>query len=261
MARVADSNLTRTGATVGTLNYMSPEQIRGTQCTAASDVFSAGIVFFQLSSGRHPFSSREYSLSKVVSAIVFEPPPKLSEICPDAPEGLEFLLNKALEKDAVARFQNGGALKQAVMLCRLTMDMAAAPTPAVPAAAPAAVGATPPPVAEAPVARENQKTQVIKRDFKIPPVVKPAAPPVPPAPPPAPPRLPDPPTAPRFQYCPSCTRANALTAVVCVGCGIPLGNSPGHGQNERPTQWSLYIAIAIAVLLAITLVVVLIVKS
>src|SRR4051794_9414441 len=97
--RVAESELTKVGSSLGTLNYMSPEQIRGERVTTATDVFSAGIVFYQLASGRHPFSTRERGLAQVVSAIVFENPPKLSEICPDVPEGLEFILNRALEKD------------------------------------------------------------------------------------------------------------------------------------------------------------------
>ena len=50
---------------------MAPEQIRGERCTPAADVFSAGIVFYQLASGRHPFSTRERSLPQVASAIVF----------------------------------------------------------------------------------------------------------------------------------------------------------------------------------------------
>src|SRR3954471_1995041 len=106
MVRVAESELTKAGSSLGTLNYMAPEQIRGQRCTQATDVFSAGIVFFQLASGRHPFSSKDRSLPQVVSAIVFEAPPKLSELAPDAPEGLEFLLNRALEKDPEKRLQN-----------------------------------------------------------------------------------------------------------------------------------------------------------
>src|ERR1041384_2441776 len=66
MVRVAESELTKVGSSLGTLNYMSPEQIRGERCTAASDVFSAGIVFYQLATGRHPFSARDRSLAQVV---------------------------------------------------------------------------------------------------------------------------------------------------------------------------------------------------
>jgi serine/threonine-protein kinase len=135
MVRVAESELTKVGSSLGTLNYMSPEQIRGERVTPATDVFSAGIVFYQLASGRHPFSSRDRGLAQVVSAIVFENPPKLSEICPDVPEGLEFILNRALEKDPSRRLQNAGDLKQAIGLCRLTLGLTPAATPEAPVAA------------------------------------------------------------------------------------------------------------------------------
>jgi serine/threonine-protein kinase len=264
MVRVADSNLTRVGSTLGTVNYMAPEQIRGTRCTAASDVFSAGIVFFQLASGRHPFSSRERSLAQVVKAIVFEPPPKLSEICPDAPEGLEFLLNKALDKEPERRPQDGGALKQAVGLCRITLDFAdsdaAAPPVRTPGPAPENVQTSAPPLAARPVPREEAKTQV--RKINPADLVKPRPPQPPPPVPPKPQVMkPEPPAPQRYRYCPSCTSANPLFAVVCTVCNSPLVISRGDGTGEKRWPWSLYIAIAIAVLLATALVVVLIVKS
>jgi len=123
MVRVAESELTKVGSSLGTLNYMAPEQVRGDRCTAATDVFSTGIVFFQLATGRHPFSARDRSLAQVVSAIVFEAAPKLTDLSPDAPEGLEFLLNRSLEKEAAKRLQNAGELKGAVALCRMTLAM------------------------------------------------------------------------------------------------------------------------------------------
>jgi serine/threonine-protein kinase len=219
MARVAESELTRVGSALGTLNYMSPEQIRGERCTPASDVFSAGIVFFQLAAGRHPFSSRERSIAQVVSAIVFEPPPQFSQICPDAPEGLEFLLNKALEKDPMRRPQSGSSLKQAVKLCAITLSMAASRLPATPTVAAGHPPAEPlraPDGAEktvapdpAPVAPEDKKTKVMRRaDFAAPlPVKPPAPPPAPPPPPAAPPVVPAPQTESRAKprYCPQCT--------------------------------------------------------
>ena len=280
MVRVAESELTRVGSTVGTLNYMSPEQIRGERCTAASDVFSAGIVFFQLASGRHPFSARGRSIAEVVSAIVFESPPKLGDICPDAPEGLEFLLNKALEKDADQRTQNGGLLKQAVSLCRVTLEVGSASGPASSASeAPHATAVqTPdgektrlsPKFSSPPVSEDRDKTQIIHRGtFAVPPVVN--RPPVPPpsaVPPPKPvpaptpvsPATAAPASQPRYRYCPSCTFANSLSAPVCAGCGLPLPMSSANAPGEKTRSWN-HVAIGIAVLLAIALVVVLIVKG
>ena len=73
--------------------------------------------------------------------------------------------------------------------------------------------------------------------------------------------MPDPAAAARYRYCPACTSANPLSAVVCTVCNSPLVISRDGGTGEKPRPWSLYIAIAVAVLLATALVVVLIVKS
>jgi serine/threonine-protein kinase len=259
MVRVAESELTKAGSALGTLNYMSPEQIRGERCMATSDVFSAGIVFFQLATGRHPFSARDRSLGQVVSAIVFEAPPKLSELSPDAPEGLEFILNRSLEKDPARRLQNGGDLKQALALCRTTLGMG---LPAAPAEVAAAEGA--PPLVEkakamprAAVPVDDQKTMVMKRTVPAAaaPVAQPIAPPPPPKPRPVslPARV-----AEQVRFCPICTAQIPVGAVVCWKCGNPLAG--GGGEEAKPKQWGLYAAIAAAVLLAVALAVVLIVK-
>jgi len=254
MVRVAQSELTRAGSALGTLNYMSPEQIRGERCTAASDVFSAGIVFFQIASGRHPFSGRDRSLPQIVSAIVFEAPPKLSELCPDAPEGLEFILNKALEKDPAKRLQNAGDLKQALALCRVTLKLGVPPAnvPAE-ASAPAPEISTP--------AFDGEKTKVIRRPVPV----GPAAPP--PAPRSTAPALTDdrkrssvPPAL--FRYCPTCTTPNPPDAPMCRQCGTPLNaqraNAPA--APKQGARWGLPVAIGVAVLLALILIVVLVTR-
>ena len=277
MVRVDESALTKAGSSLGTLNYMSPEQIRGERVTPATDVFSAGIVFYQLAAGRHPFSSRERGLAQVVSAIVFEQPAKLSEICPDAPEGLEFILGRALEKDPARRMQNAGDLKQAIELCRMALGMD-----------------VPPPAPTAPTAGRTEdlaKTRVIRRpSAATPPVAPPAvAPPVEPAddgktrimrrsappapvaaqPPPAqspPPSAPPskttspPPSAQRYSYCPACTFANPPGTAVCQRCQTPLAAPAPAAPVPKSSPWPLYIALAVAALLAIALIVVLIVK-
>jgi serine/threonine protein kinase len=290
MVRVAESELTKVGSSVGTLNYMSPEQIRGERCTTATDVFSTGIVFYQLASGHHPFSRKDRSLVQVVSAIVFENPPALSGLCPDAPEGLEFILNKALEKDPAKRIQNAGDLKQAMALCRITMKLAPPPAPAAPRpAAPQVAFETklmpsaqvqagaanpapqaPPAPTPDPTPLDEQKTKVFRRQAPVGPIVtpsvdipKPAAPP-PPPPPPAPRPNPPPPPQPEAQrpkFCPSCTTANPPGATVCRGCGNPLGGPETINRAEAPIQWGMYLAIGVAVLLAFALIVVLIVKK
>src|SRR5215831_17561484 len=244
MVRVAGSEPTKVGSSLGTLNYMAPEQIRGEQCTAATDVFSAGIVFFQFASGRHPFSAKDRSLPQVVSAIVFEAPPKLSDLAPNAPEGLEFLLHRALEKEPAKRLQNAGELKGAIALCRMTLAMAAQGSAAGgrgPEKQGSGVGGRGPDesrqATEVPANRDADKTRVMIRAVAPPPpadaektrvMTRPSPAPVafapPPAPgsrPPAPAFVPPAPAAPpaqAFRYCPVCTFANAADAAVCLKC-------------------------------------------
>jgi hypothetical protein len=212
----------------------------------------------------------------VVSAIVFEPPPKLSALCPDAPEGLEFVLNKAMEKEAARRLQDAGDLKQALSLCRLTIGLgplsssAGQTAPASPAEAPDDEGKTRvmkrPLRPAAPPAFAAPKAPVAPQD---PTVLKSAAPGnAPPSAQPAPSRTAPPPArpapgavrAPQYRYCPSCTTANRPDAPVCVGCGLPLDG--GVQPVAKPSRsWALYAAIVVAVLLFLSLVIVLIVKQ
>jgi eukaryotic-like serine/threonine-protein kinase len=249
MVRLAESELTKAGSALGTLNYMAPEQIQGERCTAASDVFSAGIVFYHFATGRHPFSSKDRSLAQVVSAIVFEAPPKLE----DAPEGFEYLINKALEKDPTKRFRNAGELRQALSVCRIAMAQG------VVVAEPAASEKTRVFESSAPAAPpDDEKTKVFERPAARPvvaakPVAPPPAPVAPPEPKPAPPV-----NALRFRYCPSCTNANPPDAVSCSRCGTPLGQ-PGAAAAQSK-NWGMYIAIGVAGLLASALVVVMMAK-
>jgi eukaryotic-like serine/threonine-protein kinase len=253
MVRLAESELTKAGSALGTLNYMAPEQIQGERCTAASDVFSLGIVFYHFATGRHPFSSKDRSLAQVVSAIVFEAPPKLAETASDAPEGLEFLLNKALEKDAAKRFRNAGDLRQALAVCRIAMAQGVA------AAAPAGPEKTKVFEKAAPVAAaDDEKTKVFERPAARPVVaLKPAPPPTP-----APVSVPAPADPPkpglRFRYCPSCTSANPPDAISCSRCGTPLAQAGAAAAQSK--NWGMYIAIGVAALLAVVLVVVLVAK-
>ena len=257
MVRIAESELTKVGSSLGTLNYMSPEQIRGERVTPATDVFSAGIVFYQLAAGRHPFSSRDRGLAQVVSAIVFENPPKLSGICPDAPEGLELILNRALEKDPARRLQNAGDLRHAIALCRVTLGMGIPATPATPPAPAAA-----PPTPATPGSQDDGKTRVMRRPTPAP--VAAAPPPAAPsAPKPLvapPPRPAAPPLAQKYSYCPSCTFANPPGSAACQRCQTPLAAPAPVAPVPKPSPWPLYVAIAAAALLAITLIVVLFVK-
>jgi eukaryotic-like serine/threonine-protein kinase len=98
------STKTRTGLQMGTPQYMSPEQIRGRQVDARSDLYSLGITMYQLLSGDLPFKAdSDYEL---MSAHINTPPPVLTDIHQDVPRGIEQCVRKALAKEPENRFQN-----------------------------------------------------------------------------------------------------------------------------------------------------------
>ena len=94
-------SFTQPGAIMGTISYMSPEQARGEWLTAASDIFSLGIVFYELATGRHPFQADSGIgfLHAIVSRQAI-PPARLN---PDIPSWLETLMLRMLEKDPAKR--------------------------------------------------------------------------------------------------------------------------------------------------------------
>ncbi len=113
IARVGTSELTRTGFLMGTPTYMSPEQTRGRRTDARSDIFSVGVVFYELLSGRKPFVGEDYfeTLEKVRS----EDPLPLAEVAPGAPPPLIRAVHRALVKDPAARYQTLEDLKADLM--------------------------------------------------------------------------------------------------------------------------------------------------
>lgn len=95
--------LTKTSSTVGTLAYMAPEQIEGGEVDARSDIFSFGVLLFEMLTGHLPFRG-EHEAAMVYS-IVNEEPESLLKHLPDAPMELLHVLNRALEKDPEDRYQ------------------------------------------------------------------------------------------------------------------------------------------------------------
>ncbi len=95
--------LTKTSSTVGTLGYMSPEQIGGGEVDTRSDIFSFGVLIFEMLTGRLPFRG-EHEAAMVYS-IMNEAPESITKFLPDAPAELVLLISKALEKDPAERYQ------------------------------------------------------------------------------------------------------------------------------------------------------------
>jgi serine/threonine protein kinase len=96
--------LTRTSSTVGTLAYMAPEQIQGGEVDQRSDIFSFGVLFFEMLTGKFPFRG-EHEASLLYS-IVNEEPESITKYLPDASSGLQQIFEKALEKDPSVRYHS-----------------------------------------------------------------------------------------------------------------------------------------------------------
>jgi len=104
-----DYDLTEPGRVPGTVAYMSPEQVRGQPVDARSDLFSFGVVLYEMLSGRQPFASK--SLGLVFNSILTAQAAPLTECVPDLQPQLERIVAKLLEKDPAARYQNAGELR------------------------------------------------------------------------------------------------------------------------------------------------------
>lgn len=102
------SNLTGTGAVMGTPNYMSPEQARGGRVDHRSDIFSLGVVIYEMASGEVPF--KRGSQAETMNAVINEPHRPVSEFNEEIPAELSALIDRALSKEPADRYQSMGEL-------------------------------------------------------------------------------------------------------------------------------------------------------
>ena len=127
VAHIETSTMTQTGTTLGTPSYMSPEQVMGTKVDNRSDVFSLGVILYQLLTGQRPFGGG--NISTIIYKIVNEEPFSITEIDKSLPAGFENVIHKALAKDAENRYSNckqliGDLQKQGQMIAEtLTFKM------------------------------------------------------------------------------------------------------------------------------------------
>jgi serine/threonine protein kinase/tetratricopeptide (TPR) repeat protein len=113
---------TEPGWTMGTIGYMSPEQIRGDKAEVPSDLFSLGCVLYEVATGRRAFAGR--TSAEVMAAVLRDPAPELSSTDPEAPAELSRIVAHCLEKEPALRFQSARDLAFAL---RAVASAAAAP--------------------------------------------------------------------------------------------------------------------------------------
>src|SRR5581483_1913367 len=136
-----DTMHTRAGTTMGSMLYMSPEQVRGNTVDARSDLYSIGVVLYELTAGRRPFESE--STYAVLEAQLNTTPRAPVELNPSLPKPLNDIIMTALEKEPMRRFQSAEAFRKALESMKGAQAAAQAPTVAANVAAPNPVSAPP----------------------------------------------------------------------------------------------------------------------
>jgi serine/threonine protein kinase len=123
------SPLTIAGSIVGTIQYMSPEQIEGKEADARSDIFAFGAVLYEMVAGKRPFAGK--SQISLASSILEKDPDPISGVKPETPPGLEHLMMTCLQKNPEDRFQSAQDIK--LELQWIATDRSAASAAALPA--------------------------------------------------------------------------------------------------------------------------------
>ena len=110
VAHIPASSMTQTGATLGSPRYMSPEQVLGQPPDPRSDLFSLGVVLYEMLTGRNPFMRPNDTAFSLMHRIAGEPHLSLREAAADVPRGFERIVDRALAKKAESRYQRAAEL-------------------------------------------------------------------------------------------------------------------------------------------------------
>ncbi len=108
LAKIPDISLTKSHATLGTIRYVAPEQIRGDRVDGRADLWAIGVMLYEMLAGTPPFRG-EHEVS-ILHAVLHEEPPRISRVNPDLPLAFDELIGALLQKDPEGRYQSAEAL-------------------------------------------------------------------------------------------------------------------------------------------------------
>jgi serine/threonine protein kinase/TolB-like protein/Flp pilus assembly protein TadD len=121
----SEQDLTSPGTSLGTVSYMSPEQVRGEELDARTDLFSFGLVLYEMTTGRLAFPGNTSGV--IFHAILSQAPTSPLRLNPQIPSKLEEIINKALEKDRKLRYQTAADLRTDLKRLKRDIDFGLAP--------------------------------------------------------------------------------------------------------------------------------------